>query len=72
MKHMIRFYDGVYGGLNKVVEFLKVERIVICHQAGLDSLPACSIFMKLKEGFPNISIDKCTHVLYGLDLKICI
>ncbi|GLJ13822.1 hypothetical protein SUGI_0220730 [Cryptomeria japonica] len=71
VKHMIIFCDGLYGGLNRVAELLKVERIGICHQSGPDSLLACSVFMKLKEGFPKTSMDKYTNILYGLGLDSC-
>ena len=69
VKHMIKFRDGVYGGLNTVAALLKVERIGTCHQAGSDSLLTCSVFMKLKEGFSQRSMDKYTNVLYGLGLE---
>ncbi|GLJ13840.1 hypothetical protein SUGI_0221060 [Cryptomeria japonica] len=70
VKHMIKFCDGLYGGLNRVAELLKVERIGTCHQAGSDSLLTSSVFMKLREGLPTRSIDKCKNVLYGLGLEI--
>ena len=71
VKHMIKFRDGVYGGLNRVAELLEVERIGTCHQAGSDSLLTCSVFMKLKEGFPQRSMDKYTNLLYGMGLESC-
>ncbi|KAH9326250.1 hypothetical protein KI387_006428, partial [Taxus chinensis] len=64
---MIKFCVGLYGGLNRVTELLKVERTGICHQAGSDSLLTSSVFMKLKEGFFKRSMDKHTNVLYGLE-----
>ncbi|KAE8654575.1 CCR4-NOT transcription complex subunit 7 [Hibiscus syriacus] len=66
IKHLMKFCNSLHGGLNKLAELLEVERIGICHQAGLDSLLTCCTFMKLKENFFSCSTDKYAGVLYGL------
>ncbi|KAL4584916.1 hypothetical protein LXL04_009527 [Taraxacum kok-saghyz] len=50
IKHLMRFYNSLHGGLNKLAEILEVERIGACHQAGSDSLLTSHAFKKLKEG----------------------
>uniref|UniRef100_A0A0C9RSP5 poly(A)-specific ribonuclease n=1 Tax=Wollemia nobilis TaxID=56998 RepID=A0A0C9RSP5_9CONI len=66
VKHLIKFCDGLYGGLNRVAELLKLERIGICHQAGSDSLLTSSVFMKLQQDFLRTSTEMCAGILYGL------
>lgn len=69
VKHLTRFCNNLHGGLNKVAEQLKVERIGISHQAGSDSLLTCCTFMKLKEKYFNGSLEKYAGVLYGLGVE---
>ncbi|KAF8041782.1 hypothetical protein BT93_A0396 [Corymbia citriodora subsp. variegata] len=66
IKHLMKFCDSLHGGLNKVAELLKVERVGICHQAGSDSLLTSCTFRKLKENFFSGSLEKYSGVLYGL------
>ncbi|KAK3419647.1 hypothetical protein EUGRSUZ_G00324 [Eucalyptus grandis] len=66
IKHLMKFCDSLHGGLNKVAELLKVERVGVCHQAGSDSLLTSSTFKKLKESFFSGSLEKYSGVLYGL------
>ncbi|KAL3729431.1 hypothetical protein ACJRO7_026532 [Eucalyptus globulus] len=66
IKHLMKFCDSLHGGLNKVAELLKVERLGVCHQAGSDSLLTSSTFKKLKESFFSGSLEKYSGVLYGL------
>jgi len=66
IKHLMKFCDSLHGGLNKVVELSKVERVRVCHQAGSDSLLTSSTFKKLKESFFSGSLEKYSGVLYGL------
>lgn len=66
IKHLIKFCNSLHGGLNKLAELLEVERVGICHQAGSDSLLTSSTFMKLKDNFFSVSLDKYAGVLYGL------
>ena len=66
IKHLIRFCNGLYGGLNKVAEKLNVKRIGVCHQAGSDSLLTSFVFTKLRHGFFNGSTEKYAGVVHGL------
>ncbi|KAL5570850.1 hypothetical protein UlMin_020447 [Ulmus minor] len=50
IKHLMKFCNSLHGGLNKLTEFLEVERVGISHQAGLDSLLTSCTFRKS----PNI------------------
>ncbi|GLJ13818.1 hypothetical protein SUGI_0220640 [Cryptomeria japonica] len=67
VKHLIRYCDGLYGGLNKLAELLNVERVGTSRQAGTDSLLTCSVFMKLKQRFPQTYIERFANVVYGLE-----
>lgn len=69
IKHLMRFCDGLHGGLNKVAAILGVKRIGVSHQAGSDSLLTCCTFMKLKEIFFNGSPEKHAGVLFGLGVE---
>jgi CCR4-NOT transcription complex subunit 7/8 len=66
IKYLMKFYNSLHGGLNKLVELLDVERVGICHQAGSDSLFSACVFHKLKESFFNGSTEKYSGVLYGV------
>jgi len=66
IKHLMKFCNSLYGGLNKLAELLDVKRIGVCHQAGSDSLLTSCAFRKLREGFFNGSTEKYAGVLYGL------
>ncbi|KAL9680211.1 hypothetical protein QQ045_018089 [Rhodiola kirilowii] len=57
IKHMMRFCDGLYGGLDKLVMLLGVERVGTSHLAGSDSLLTCFTFMKLREIYFRGSIE---------------
>ncbi|KAK8933662.1 hypothetical protein KSP39_PZI015782 [Platanthera zijinensis] len=69
VKHMIRYCDGVFGGLERVAETLKVKRLAgVSHQAGSDSLLTLQTFLKLKRGvFEKKGIDKYAGVFHGLE-----
>ncbi|KAL0770961.1 hypothetical protein Bca101_036112 [Brassica carinata] len=65
IKHLMKFCNGLSGGLNKLAELLGVERLGISHQAGSDSLLTSRIFMILQDSFFNGSVEKYSGVLFG-------
>ncbi|KAE9584515.1 hypothetical protein Lal_00021757 [Lupinus albus] len=69
IKHLMKYCDGLHGGLNKLAELLEVERVGISHQAGSDSLLTSWTFMKLKENFFSGSLEKYAGVLFGLGVE---
>ncbi|KAJ1268621.1 hypothetical protein BS78_07G149100 [Paspalum vaginatum] len=66
VKHLMKFCGGVYGGLSRLGELLKVKRVGIGHQAGSDSLLTLQCFMKLKELYFQESVKKYNGMLFGL------
>ncbi|KAK5817480.1 hypothetical protein PVK06_022404 [Gossypium arboreum] len=68
IKHMMKFCNGLHGGLNKLAELLEVERVGVCHQAGSDSLLTSCTFRKLRDNFFK-SVQKYAGVLYGLEVE---
>nr|GEW56907.1 probable CCR4-associated factor 1 homolog 11 [Tanacetum cinerariifolium] len=68
VKHMMRFCDGVYGGLEKAAQLFGVNREAgKCHQAGSDSLLTWRVFEKIR-GRCNGGYARCAGVLFGLDV----
>ncbi|CAM8979809.1 unnamed protein product [Rhodiola kirilowii] len=69
IKHMMRFCDGLYGGLDKLATLLGVERVGTSHLAGSDSLLTCFTFMKLREIYFRGSIEKYAGILFGIGVE---
>ncbi|XP_061343278.1 probable CCR4-associated factor 1 homolog 7 [Gastrolobium bilobum] len=67
IKYLMKFCDGLYGGLNKLAKFLGVQRVGTSHQAGSDSLLTLCSFMKLREIFFSDSLENYAGVLFGFE-----
>ncbi|XP_054808671.1 probable CCR4-associated factor 1 homolog 11 [Prosopis cineraria] len=72
MKHVMKFCNGLYGGLEKVAKTLNVDRVTgKSHQAGSDSLLTLQAFMKLKDvyfdGNYYSGLERFQGIIYGFE-----
>ncbi|PON65401.1 Ribonuclease [Parasponia andersonii] len=68
IKHMMRFCNSLFGGLDCVARTLRVERVVgRRHQAGSDSLLIWQVFKKMMDFYFDDAAEKHAGVLYGLE-----
>ncbi|XP_010525704.1 PREDICTED: probable CCR4-associated factor 1 homolog 11 [Tarenaya hassleriana] len=71
VKHLMRYCQGLYGGLDHLGKCLGVERIVgNSHQAGSDSLLTLHTFRKIREVYFGTfnPVEKYANMLSGLEL----
>ncbi|KAL9238874.1 hypothetical protein vseg_013245 [Gypsophila vaccaria] len=72
VKYMIRFCNGLYGGLERVAKALNIQRTVgKSHQAGSDSLLTWLVFQRIRDGyFKSLGgVDKYAGTYFGLEVS---
>ncbi|GAU19462.1 hypothetical protein TSUD_77060 [Trifolium subterraneum] len=71
MKHMMKFCNSLYGGLERVATTLNVSRVAgKSHQAGSDSLLTWHAFRKMIDTyFINNNVRKHAGILFGLEIN---
>ncbi|RYR03927.1 hypothetical protein HN51_040755 [Arachis hypogaea] len=72
VKHVMRFYNALCGGLEKVADTLHINQIAgKCHQAESDSLLTCHTFHKIREIYFFANDDgfrEYINVFFGLEI----
>ncbi|XP_074269023.1 putative CCR4-associated factor 1 homolog 9 [Silene latifolia] len=71
VKYMIKFCNGLYGGLDRVAKTLNIERAVgKSHQAGSDSHLTWMVFMAIRDrGYFTGGIDRYAGSYFGLEVS---
>ncbi|XP_073134283.1 probable CCR4-associated factor 1 homolog 11 [Henckelia pumila] len=76
VKHLMKFCQGLHGGLDRVTQSLGVERAAgNCHQAGSDSLLTWQAFEKIRSVYFSNLVNgefpvEYAGVLYGLEIIV--
>lgn len=71
IKYLMKFCNGLHGGLQQLAETLGVKRIGTSHHAGSDSLLTSCVFRKLKNDYFGGDVEVYAGVLYGLGIDSC-
>ena len=68
IRMLVKGYQNMQGGLNRLAEQLKVQRMGTIHQAGSDSMLTLDVFFKLKQGgYINESkLESLKNILHGI------
>jgi len=68
VKYLMSSIDNLKGGLNKLADDLKVERVGPMHQAGSDSLLTSATFFEMRTVYFDGKLDeaKLSGILFGL------
>ncbi|XP_047326234.1 probable CCR4-associated factor 1 homolog 11 [Impatiens glandulifera] len=76
LKHVMKSFNGLYGGLDRLATTLQVERRpgTQSHQAGSDSLLIMEVFYKLRQDYldklPLCKINGFKNIIHGLELSL--
>jgi CCR4-NOT transcription complex subunit 7/8 len=68
IRMLVKGYQNMQGGLNRLAEQLNVQRMGMIHQAGSDSMLTLDVFFKLKQGgYINESkLQELKNILHGI------
>jgi len=68
IKHIMKSFKHLKGGLNDLADDLKVARIGPQHQAGSDSLLTCAVFFRMRDLYFRHESEEIKYlgILYGL------